>query len=232
MNHPTIPAHPAPTSRRGRLLRRGLLLAIAGALIASAPLGCSLFGIRFEDEPAHTVEQRDGAYEVRQYDSMVVAETVADGDYDAAGSTAFWRLYGYITGENVAQSEFAMTAPVIAAPRQDEGREFAMTAPVIGERTTGGWRFAFVLPAGVTLAEAPAPTNPDVALAERPARRVAVHRFSGTLNTALATQHERALRGWMAVQALPPGSTARVAGYDPPWTLPWFRRNEVMIDVR
>jgi hypothetical protein len=208
---------------------------LSGVLLATAPFGCSLFGVRLEDEPAHTVEQREGDFEVRRYDPIVVVETIVDAGYEDADGTAFWRLYGYITGDNTTETEFAMTAPVIAAPNAapsaNGGREFAMTAPVISERTEGGWRFAFVLPAGVTLADAPAPTNPEVTLAEVPARRVAVHRFAGNLDTRLAAERELALRSWMAVNSLTPGSGARVAGYDPPWTLSWFRRNEVMIDL-
>ncbi|MHC5021066.1 MAG: SOUL family heme-binding protein [Planctomycetota bacterium] len=225
----TTPATRRPLHRR--LLRWPLLVA-AGLISVTVPFGCSVFGVHFVDEPPHTVERQDGAFEIRRYEPMVVVETVVDAGFDQAGNTAFRRLYGYITGENAARSEFAMTAPVLAAPGAGEGQEFAMTAPVLGERTDRGWRYAFVLPADVSAAEAPAPTNPDVVVAEVPARRVAVYRFTGGRGGAAAPEREQALRDWMATNDLTAASEPRIAGYDPPWTLPWFRRNEVMIEVR
>ena len=195
--------------------------------------GCSLVGIRSIAEPDYSVLQKEELFEVREYEQLVVAETVVDASFDDAGGIAFRRLFGYISGDNQSAVEIVMTAPVMAA---DEiipgGEEISMTAPVTGQQTALGWRFAFVLPAGYTLASAPLPVNPDVRLAQVPARKVAVLRYSGSWSEAGYTRNVQLLQQWMSENQLAADSSARVAGYDPPWTLPFLRRNEVMIDIR
>ena len=100
---------------------------------------------------------------------MVIVETTIYDDFDNAGNTAFRRLFAYITGDNVTNSEIAMTAPVIADPAgTSPGTNIAMTAPVLQEYSQGGWRYAFVLPANLTLETAPKPLDDNIKLAEVP----------------------------------------------------------------
>jgi DNA gyrase inhibitor GyrI len=89
-----------------------------------------------------------------------------------------------------------------------------------------------VLPAGYRLDNAPTPTREDVTLARVPARRVAVKRYSGWWNEASYRENLQLLQGWMRQNKLEADSEPRYAGYDPPWTLPFLRRNEIMIDIR
>jgi hypothetical protein len=89
----------------------------------------------------------------------------------------------------------------------------------------------FVLPASYSIETAPAPLNEDVRLASLPQKRVAVIRFSGLWDEELNNEKTQQLEKWMASKSLTPMSNSRWAGYNPPWTLPFLRRNEVMIDV-
>ena len=41
-----------------------------------------------------------------------------------------------------------------------------------------------------------------------------------------------ALQSWMLKNRLEAVSQPRIAGYDPPWTLPFLRRNEIIIDIK
>jgi len=206
------------------------LVALALILLQS---GCSLVGIRGTAEPDYSVVQKDELFEVREYETLVVAETLVDAGFDEAGNIAFRRLFGYISGDNEAASEIAMTAPVMALDENtDSGEKISMTAPVTGQQTALGWRFAFVLPAGYTLANAPMPGNPEVRLEQVPARKVAVVRYSGFWNEASYDENLKLLQQWMLQNQLQANSPPRVAGYDPPWTLPFLRRNEVMIDIQ
>ena len=195
--------------------------------------GCSLMGIRSTEEPNYSVLQQEDRFEVRDYETLVLAETLVDASFDDAGKIAFKRLFGYISGDNEAAAEIAMTAPVMALDeKQSSGENISMTAPVTGEETPLGWRFAFVLPSGYTLATAPVPGNPDVRLQQVPARTVAVVRYSGSWNETAYEENLKNLQQWMRQNQLEADSLPRVAGYDPPWTLPFLRRNEVMIDIK
>ena len=214
-------------------LRATLPRLLLAAFIVVMTSGCSLMGIRNTAEPSYSVVQNDDKFEVRDYEAMVIAETLVDANFDDAGDIAFRRLFGYISGDNKASSEISMTAPVMALDeKRASGEEISMTAPVTGEKTALGWRFAFVLPSEFTLATAPEPTDPDVKLNQIPARKAAVVRYSGSWNEAAYEKNLLSLQSWMQRSGLEADSTPRVAAYDPPWTLPFLRRNEIIIDLK
>jgi len=190
-------------------------------------------GIRSTEEPNYSVLQQEDRFEVRDYESLVVAETLVDANFDDAGSIAFKRLFGYISGDNAAASSISMTAPVMALDEnRSSGENISMTAPVTGQQTDLGWRFAFVLPADYTLETAPVPSNTSVKLKQIPARKVAVVRYTGSWSETAYDENLALLQQWMTRNRLEAVSLPRVAGYDPPWTLPFLRRNEVMIDIK
>ena len=219
-------------STRSSFLRRGFAVLCLGAL-ASA---CSVFGIRSGyEEAAHTVLVEDEPFEVRQYEDALIARTVTEGEYGEAGNAAFRRLGGYIFGDNVSQESIAMTTPEFQEPADPEAGEsetIAMTTPVFQEQQTDGrWEQTFVLPSEYTLETLPVPTDPNVEITTLPGKRVAVVRFSGFRSMdKLEAQTER-LRAWIAERGLTPTGDPRIAAYDPPWTLPFLRRNEIQIEV-
>ena len=110
-----------------------------------------------------------------------------------------------------------------------DGAKISMTAPVLQSRD-GAHEMVFVLPDDMTPQTAPVPTDPAVSLATIPPRRVAVVRYSGFLSRRASTEEAR-LRDWLARKGLRATGPAEVAGYNPPWTLPPLRRNEVLIPV-
>jgi len=152
-----------------------------------------------------------------------------DADYGQAGNTAFRRLAGYIFGNNSARSKIPMTAPVI---QEKTSEKIPMTAPVIQERSAKGWRMAFVLPARYTLEAAPKPLDPNVAVKQEPACKVAVLRYSGWLSERKLETNAARLMKWIEQKQYRATPPPRSAAYDPPWTLPFLRRNEVHIDLQ
>ena len=182
------------------------------------------------DEPAYRVVQSDGAIELRLYEPMLVAEVVRSGSRRAAINAGFRELASFIFGANLPRDKIAMTAPVIQAPA--EGETIAMTAPVKQSRAAGGaWRVRFVMPAGYTLETLPRPISPDVRIIEEPRRTMAVIKFSGDPGEERLRDKTEALRAYIGAQGLAPKGDPVYAFYDPPWTLPFMRRNEVMIEV-
>lgn len=243
----------APRTAQALSARRALsrcLLALS--LIAT---GSPVMAI---EEPAYEVTRSDGANELRRYRSFIVAETVVEGDLDTASSQGFRRIAGYIFGGNrsvraeagsstSASERIAMTAPVTIEPAQASAQpgsaseKIAMTAPVtVQPQGDGGdaalssarqWRVHFVMPARYTLATLPRPLDPQVTLREVPGGLVAVRRFSGFAGQQKAQRETEALQAWLQAQGLRPSSGPQLARYDPPWTLPFMRRNEVMIPI-
>ncbi|MEO8443753.1 MAG: heme-binding protein, partial [Gammaproteobacteria bacterium] len=145
----------------------------------------------------------------------------------------------YITGNNRARADIAMTTPVVQQPdraRDRPGEKIAMTAPVTQQADAdggpgSGYRVAFMLPAGYTRETVPAPLDPQVQIIATPARLVATLRYSGRASAELHNRKERDLRGWMATRQLVATGDAISAQYNAPFIPGPFRRNEVLIPV-
>jgi hypothetical protein len=203
-----------------------------GLILIPLLAGCSVFGINSVEEADYSVLKSEDKFELRLYEPLVVAETYVGGDFDDAGGVAFSILFDYISGENTTSDDIAMTAPVIGNEAEaDTSREIAMTVPVLEESEAKGWRYMFVLPSKYTIETAPKPLNKKVKLSRMPEKRVAVVRFSGLYDERFIGEKTTKLQKWMLANNLTPTSKPRWAGYNPPWTLPPLRRNEVMIDV-
>ena len=191
------------------------------------------------EEPAFKVVLKAEAFEVRQYAPFLIAETVVEGDMDEASNKGFRKIADYIFGNNRAvqtgnAGKIAMTAPVTIEPQSEK---IAMTAPVT--LSTAGtdiskanqWRVHFVMPSQYTLSTIPQPNNADVKLKEVPAKLFAVHSYTGFNTMAKVQSKTDELLAWVQQKNLKPLGTAQLSRYDPPWTLPMFRRNEIMIEV-
>ncbi len=210
------------------------MVAVLGAICVSFfSTGCSFFGIRNTEEAGYAVIVKRDQIEIREYDELVVVETFVNTGYEEAGNIAFKKLFAYISGENISKTKIAMTAPVMSREEfAADGEKVAMTSPVLGEKQGQGWRYSFVLPANYTPETAPLPTNPEVKLAVIPGKKVAVIRYSGSWKEQAMREKSEELIEWIRINGLERLSSPRSAGYDPPWTLPFLRRNEIMIDVK
>jgi len=215
-------------------LRDGGRWIIAAAAAASLA-GCSVFGGKAAEEPPYELVLKDGDFEIRDYAAMAVARTRVEAeDYRAAVGEGFGRLFGYITGDNTGEAEIEMTAPVLteeAGTSGREGAEISMTAPVLTEESAGGWDVTFVLPSEITAETAPRPADPAVRIETVPARRVAIARFSGFLSAENIAENREALMAWLDARGEAPIGPWEAAGYNPPWTIPWMRRNEIMVPI-
>lgn len=202
------------------------VMSLLGTLFLSA---CSVVGIRAgTEEPHYDVVERVGDAELRAYAPRLAAETVVSGSAEAARGEGFRRLAGYIFGGNAGGSRIAMTAPVAQAD-SGAGQPIKMTAPVAQTPSGAGWSIRFYLPAD--LADPPAPRDARVHIVTVPGETMAVLRFSGVASDgAIATQRARLL-GLLAPSAWAPSGPPVTWFYDPPWTLPPFRRNEVAVPV-
>jgi hypothetical protein len=205
------------------------MLRVVGAL--GMALGLVLFGgvaLAETEQPKYSVEARSGDFEVRLYAPTIVAEVTVGGTRDAAVNEGFRILAGYIFGGNEPSAKIAMTAPVT----QQQGEKIAMTAPVTQSEAGGGWIVRFTMPASWTLQTLPKPKDGRIRLVPVPERRMAAVRFSGLRTDArLASEAER-LGEFVRSRKLQPQGPVVYAYYDPPWTLPFLRRNEVLQDVR
>ena len=207
-----------------------------GSLLSGVALtACSVVGIRETPEPAHRVVDHVGAVEIREYAPRIAAETTVAAGEMAARNEGFRRLAGYIFGANHARTTIAMTAPVAqsraAQSRAAQSRTIAMTAPVAQEKAESGYVIRFFMPPEFTMQTLPVPDDPAVRLVPVPAEMVAVLRFTGsTAPDAVAGKGAELLQALGSGRWQPAGQPVGWF-YDPPWTLPFLRRNEVAVGV-
>ena len=196
-----------------------------GAILIFTLLGSPAMAV---EEPAFKTVLQDGDFEIRDYPSLVVAEVTVSGGQKEAASKGFRLLAGYIFGGNKRRQSIAMTAPVAQAAISEK---IAMTAPVTQIANAGTWIVRFTMPSAYTLDTLPEPNDPKVQLRRLPAERVAVIRFSGLAQKGDVDAKTTELVATTKAHHLRAIGPVSLAQYNPPWTLWFMRRNEVMIPV-
>ena len=180
------------------------------------------------EEAPYTVIKASGIFELRDYEPHILAETLVDGTLEDAGNKAFRRLFNYISGANHSRSSIAMTSPV---SQERPGEKISMTAPVGQIRSSDKWAVSFMMPASYTLATLPIPDDSSITLRQVPARRMAAVRYSGTWSEENYRDNREKLERWIRDNGFEITGEPVWARYNPPFTLWFLRRNEILIPV-
>jgi len=192
-------------------------LAMAGALVAglvaAGLAGCQATRAGYESAP-YTVVRSDGKFELRDYPTLTVVETPMAVGSRGGEDGSFMRLFRFIDGGNATQEKIAMTTPVFMSERETNAT------------------MAFVMPSRMKTAEVPSPRDGSVMVREVAAGKFAVLRFTGGRNARNESKALARLRSWADVQRLDVDSAPVYAYFDPPWTPPFLRRNEVMLRIK
>ena len=169
------------------------------------------------EEPKFILIEKENSFELRSYQPKIIAEVQVDGDMSESSSNGFRLIADYIFGNNTTQS--------------GESIKINMTAPVGIQKVMNGWKVYFVMPSQYTLDTLPTPNNAQVSIKQVPAKRFAVIRFSGFVDEDKMGQKVKKLNDWIVNKNLKPINSPELARYNPPWTLPFLRRNEIMVEV-
>lgn len=192
--------------------------------------GCSVFGKSGVEIAPYRVIKSDNQQKIalRHYERLVLVSAPMRGGMAEGKNGAFYKLFDYISGKNTDRSKIAMTAPVFL---DNTGVEIPMTAPVFMEDIAEQSTMSFVLPASFTLDTAPLPQDPDVKLHEMTDYTAAVITFSGVLERDNIEKHRMLLKTWIESMGYKITGPYKAAGYNPPFTIPALRRNEVLIPI-
>ena len=192
-------------------MKRGwtLAAAVGGLVLGGGWLWNTATRAGYESA-AYEVVEKDGEYEIRRYPDLMLASTTSKMDSQGRDGS-FGRLFGYISGANESKQKIAMTTPVFMEGVQDEVS------------------MGFVMPSEVATDGVPSPTGQGVEVRRREGGLFAVVRFAGKLDSNLAKQKAEQLRRWIESRGHRASDQIESAGYDPPFTPPMMRRNEVLI---
>lgn len=192
----------------------------------------AVVGIRVgTEEPEYTRRRLTDTIELRNYGPRIAAETTVVDDEDRSRNIGFRRLAGYIFGGNGRDQAISMTAPVSQRSARG-GQQIAMTAPV--GQTAGsdrGYVIRFFMPSKWTMETLPTPDDDQVRLVSVPPETVAVLQFSGDRSPKAVAARAAELRKALQDNGITPTGEIAAWFYDPPWTLPFLRRNEIAIPV-
>lgn len=170
---------------------------------------------RGTEEPDHSVEKLTAGVEIRRYGPRLAAQTMVLADEEAARNTGFRRLARYIFGANRGEAKIAMTAPVAQEAAGDDE-----------------WVIRFFMPSDKTLESLPEPVDAEVNLVSIPAQTVAVRRFSGSRSRRSVSEQTSKLLNTLRETGFEAIDRPEAWFYDPPWTVPMLRRNEIAVPVK
>ncbi len=195
------------------------------------------------EKPRYEVLEKKRDYEVRRYDGYILASTFVereDGEsFDDLTNKGFRILADYIFGNNstgsgevdVIGENIAMTSPVIQQP-SEVSEEIAMTSPVVQSKGEMGYWMSFVMPSKYTMESLPTPNNDRIKLEEVSEFKAAVLGFSWFVSESRLNKKINQLRESVENDGFEIMGEARIARYDPPWTPPFMRTNEIWFEVK
>ena len=204
------------------------IMALIMSLISS---GCSFFGKSSVEELSYQLITKQEDKEIRKYAQHLVATTTINGNFKEAQSVGFKILADYIFGNNKSRKKIAMTAPVV---QKSESEKISMTAPVvISKNENKTWSMTFSMPSEFTIETLPLPNDERIKIEKIEEKFFAALRFTGFWNESKNAKKGIELTQWLKNH---PNyeiiSQPMFAGYNPPWTLPFFRRNEMLIELK
>ncbi|MEI6057892.1 MAG: heme-binding protein [bacterium] len=180
------------------------------------------------EQTAYSVIKSEKDYEIRLYPEHIVAQTVVQGPYSTAINQGFRIVAGYIFGGNTKKESIAMTAPVI---EEKMNTSIAMTAPVTASIEGESHTIAFGMPRSYTLDTLPVPTDSRVKIVVIPEKKMAVKQFSWLRTSDRVQVKKQELLAALQRDKIVVKGEPQYAGYNPPWTPPWMRRNEVLVEI-
>jgi DNA gyrase inhibitor GyrI len=166
------------------------------------------------EKPEYEVVATYDDVEIRQYPSLIVAETLVTGDFNSAGNKAFRRLAGYIFGDNASDQKIAMTAPVTQS------------------ETADGYVVRFMMPSEHDLEDLPQPADSAVKIRQVAGGTWAVLRYKGGWSREKYEKFERELQTRVdGIARWRPIGEPTWARYNSPMMPAFLRTNEIAVPV-
>jgi hypothetical protein len=192
-------------------------------------IGCVMAGpiMSNVETPKYKVNYSSDNIEHRTYEPMIIAAVEVNGERKEAIGNGFRLIADYIFGNNAIAQNMEMKAPV----EQQQTKKIAMTAPVQQQQSGALWTISFVMPSKYTLSTIPKPNREEIKLTLIASKEFIVIRFSGTNSDEQITKYQTELLSYIRKNKIKIVGEPKYAFYNPPWTLPFMRRNEIMFEV-
>ncbi len=159
------------------------------------------------EEANYELVKENKEYEIRKYSDRLVIET------NSTEGNGFRKLFNYISGNN------------------EKNQEIKMTVPVTQEVKNGNMTMQFYLPLKFNKDNAPKPSNSDIKILTIEGGYYAVIKYSGRSSDKNFLKNKDMLEKQLKKDNITILSPPIRASYNSPFTLPMFKRNEVMYRI-
>lgn len=177
------------------------------------------FGIHLEEQAPYDILKADAGIEIRCYRPQTHARILVSGDFKEAQKEAFNTLASYIFGDNKTNEKIPMTTPVLLEHKETK-------------RESKIWNMSFILPQNYLIINAPNPVNKKISLHERPVHLIASISYAGINSEEKIHEYTDVLKKWLKKRPwYIPVSGFQTALFDGPLTIPFFRKNEIHVEV-
>lgn len=173
-------------------------------ILVGIVIGAHMFLRQKPEQPVYQVVSRSDNIEIRRYQPMLIAKVSLSIPKDQALNTGFKILAKYISQNNIA-----------------------MTAPVILQKITNKWQVSFIMPSKYQLKDLK-PAEQVTFETLKQSKYVAI-RYSGINNDIQMQRHTIKIMDFIEKNHIKTTKDIIYAFYNPPWTLPILRRNEILI---
>jgi hypothetical protein len=191
-----------------------------------------LFGSQKEAEPGYNLVIDENHVQIRMYNAYLIARLKIEGDEeDQSRETAYMRLLNYVLGRNTRTEKISAMAPLIQEDITTRFNALLSLEVPGGPKKLKAFEVSVVLPTHFNLETAPMPMDPEIKLEKVKPHLTAVVKFSGLCGKHKRERLSKYLSLWLHEKGYTAVSSPRVAKYNPPFTLPFMRRNEIHIDV-
>ena len=161
------------------------------------------------EEADYEVVKKNNIYEIRKYSDRLAIETEISNQ-----GSSFRKLFNYISGNN------------------EDNEEIKMTTPVTQIEKKGNMTMQFYLPEKFNKDNVPLPSNSDVKILNIKGGYYAVITYSGRASDKNFIKHKSILENELRKEDILILSSPIKATYNKPFTLPTFRRNEAMFEIK
>tara|TARA_Y100000741_G_scaffold200281_1_gene152366 strand:- start:505 stop:1110 length:606 start_codon:yes stop_codon:yes gene_type:complete len=169
------------------------------------------------ETPKYKLIKKFKSFEIREYETMIIARTLVSSDYSEAASMGFRRVANYIFGDNDKDMKIAMTAPVL------------LNSPVDAENE---YEISFMMPSVYNKKTLPNPNSSNVEILDRNLGLIACVSFGGWATKSKVEKYHRRLNDWIKSERIQAVGKFYVAQYNSPWALPPFRHNEILVRIK
>ena len=169
---------------------------------------------QFYKEPSFDILKKSKNIEVRLYKENIIAKTSVPIEDEKIDNSMFRTLASYIFGENERRQRIPMTAPVTTIKNEET------------------YDMIFYMLNVEDIDELPNPTNPNIEFEKLNLGKCVSISFSWLTNDFRVKYYKKQLKKYVEDNGYTAISPFMLNRYDSPWTLPWNRRNEILVKIK